>query len=142
MKTDGSFAALVFICPRTECAVYLVMYSEPRWRLSCVSPDRLFCRPIAEHQSGWEEEHTRPLRGAPHHHCTGQFIHFYHHQHLCRSIFLSFNANKCTCLECNYGLQFQTLFGWLGDDLANKKNLQFFWGLFPFYIVNFRFLEL
>ena len=63
MNTDGSFAALVFICPRTECAVYLVMYSEPRWRLSCVSPDRLFCRPIAEHQSGWDEN-TRGHSGA------------------------------------------------------------------------------
>ena len=42
----------VFICPRSECTLYPIMYSEPRWRLSCVSPDRLFCRPIAEHQSG------------------------------------------------------------------------------------------
>ena len=63
MNTDGSFAALVFICPRTECAVYPIMYSEPRWRLSCVSPDRLFCRPIAEHQSGWDEN-TRGHSGA------------------------------------------------------------------------------
>ena len=114
-------------------AVYPIIYSEPRWRLSCVSPDRLFCRPIAEHQSAGMRN-TRGHSGALLLSLYWE-INFCPPQHLCQSIFLSFNANKCTmhyattvCHSrlCVYG----GVMTWL------IKNLQFWWGLFPFYMVS------
>ena len=73
-------------------AVYPIIYSG-----ACPACPLIACfaAPLPNiSRLGWGTHED--TQGRSSYHCTGQFINFCPPQHLCRSIFLSFNANNCT----------------------------------------------